>query len=484
MNIEDLVQALQEERQANERLRQQLATAQEVIAQLTTRIERLEGQKAKDSHNSSKPPSSDGLKGPVQKTKSLRGKSGKSSGGQPGHRGRTLLMVEDPQSLVTLVPLTCERCQQSLETVPITREERAQVWDLPPLQLQVTEYRAQVKACPGCQAETRAAFPVGIKAASVQYGPMVRALAVYLHCSHLLPYARTCQLLSDVLGTTFSQASLQSALQEGSQQVGPALDLIKAELIKSPVLHNDETGVRVARKLWWLHVAATGQLTWYQAHRNRGAIATDAIGILPRFKGVSVHDSLLSYLQYDCLHALCNAHYLRELIYAEEHHQQAWATALKDLLLQIKAHVDLAVSQGLPELPPEICADYEARYEQIVMPALTAHPPPERVAGARGRPPRGDEVRNLLCRLKDYQPLILRFMHQFIVPFDNNLAERDLRMMKVQQKISGCFRTPDGATLFCRLRSYLSTLSKQGVPLLTALRHIFLGSPLLPSLGG
>lgn len=484
MNAEDLIQALQKERQENERLRHELASAQEVIVQLTARIESLEGQKAKDSHNSSKPPSSDGLKGPVQKTKSLRGTSGKPSGGQPGHRGRTLMMVEDPQSLITLVPAICEGCQQSLETVPFTREERAQVWDLPPLQMQVTEYRAQVKACPGCQAETRAAFPVGIKAAAVQYGPMTRALAVYLQCYHLLPYARTCQILSDVLGTTFSQASLQSALQEGSQQVAPVLDLIKAGLRNAAVLHNDETGMRVARQRWWLHVAATDQLTWYEAHQNRGAKATNAIGILPMFKGVSVHDSLVSYLQYDCLHALCNAHYLRELIFVEEYSQQDWATAMKELLLEIKAHVDLARSQGLEQLPPGVCADYEARYESIVTHALAAHPPPERLEGTRGRPRRGDEVRNLLCRLRDYQPLILRFMHQFIVPFDNNLAERDLRMMKVQQKISGGFRTCDGATIFCRLRSYLSTLQKQGVHLLTALRHVFLGAPLLPSLGG
>ncbi len=484
MNTEALVQALQQEREESERLRHELASAHQVIAQLTTRLDRLEGQKAKDSHNSSKPPSSDGLKGPVHKTKSLRGKSGKRSGGQAGHQGRTLMMVETPQTLIALAPERCEQCQQSLDTQQVMREERAQVWDLPPMHIEVTEYCAQVKVCPGCQTETRAAFPMGVKAAAVQYGPMIRAWAVYLQCWHLLPYARTCQILSELLGTSFSQASLQTALQEGSEHLDLALSLMKAGLINGAVLHNDETGFRVAGQRWWMHVASTTQLTWYEAHRNRGPKATDAIDILPRFQGVSVHDSLVSYLQYGCQHAPCNAHYLRELTFVQEQYHQDWAMQMKALLVEIKAEVARAREQGMHHLSAERRGAYETRYEHIVMHALAAHPPPERLAGTRGRPPRGDEVRNLLCRLRDYQPMILRFLHQFEVPFDNNLAEQDLRMMKVQQKVSGSFRTSEGAIIFCRLRSYLSTLRKQGVHLLTALHHVFLGSPLLPSLGG
>ena len=184
---------------------EQLATAREVFAQLSARIERLEGQASRDSHNSSKPPSSDGPQGPVRKTQSLRGKSGKQSGGQAGHQGHTLLMVAQPDSIIGLAPSACQYCQQSLETLEVQRVERAQVWDLPPLRLQVTEYRAQVKMCPCCQQETRAAFPAGLEPAAVQYGPMTKALAVYLQCMHLLPYARTCQILSDLLGTSFSQ---------------------------------------------------------------------------------------------------------------------------------------------------------------------------------------------------------------------------------------------------------------------------------------
>lgn len=462
---------------------EQVATARELFVQLTARIERLEGQAAKDSHNSSKPPSSDGPKSPVHKTKSLRGKSGKKSGGQPGHQGHTLLMVHEPDTVVALAPSVCDQCRHGLETVEVTREERAQVWDLPPLRLQVTEYRAQVKVCPCCQQETRAAFPAGLQPTAVQYGPMTRALAVYLQCMHLLPYARTCQILSDLLGTTFSQASLQAALQCASRQVDEALGAIKKGLINSPVMHNDESGFRSAGQRLWLHVAATSQLTYYHSHEKRGKAATDAIGILPHFQGISVHDSWASYLDYACTHALCNVHYLRELTFIQEHYHQPWAKAMKELLVEIKAQVDLARSQGQAVLPRATRQQYEARYQQLVEQGIAANPPPPRKKGTRG-PLRGDDVRNLLHRLRNYQALILRFMHQFIVPFDNNLAEQDIRMMKVQQKISGGFRTPEGATIFCRLRSYLSTMRKQGIHLLTALQHVFLGSPLLPALGG
>lgn len=497
MTRDELIKELEGLRSENQRLHQenealrkevavaqeQVATAREVFAHLTARIERLEGRVAKDSHNSSKPPSSDGPARSVRKTKSLRGKSGKKSGGQPGHRGQTLLMVPEPERIVALVPAVCERCQSTLEAVEVTREERAQVWDLPALRLHVTEYRAQVKTCPCCQAETRAAFPAGMVAAAVQYGPMTRALAVYLQCLHLLPYARTCQILSDLLGTTFSQASLQAALQCGSQQVDEALGLIKQGLIDSPVMHNDETGLRIAGHGLWLHVAATSQLTYYQPHPKRSKAATDAIGILPHFQGISVHDSWATYLDYACSHALCNVHYLRELTFIHEHYQQHWAKEMKALLLEIKAQVDVARAEGKAVLPRAMRQQYEERYQQVVAQGMAANPPLPRKKGTRD-PLRGDDVRNLLRRLRDYQAMILRFMHQFIVPFDNNLAEQDLRMMKVQQKISGGFRTPEGATIFCRLRSYLSTMRKQGVHLLTALHHVFLGSPLLPSLGG
>jgi transposase len=483
MKVEELVKELEEQRAENQSLRNELAKALESLAQANARIEQLEGQAAKDSHNSSKPPSSDGFKEPVRKTQSLRGKSGKKSGGQPGHQGQTLMMAQQPETIVALSPKVCEQCQHDLTGTAICREERAQVWDLPTMHLQVTEYRAQVKICPCCQRETRADFPEGITPASVQYGPNTKALAVYLHCLHLLPLARVCQILNDLLGTSFSQASVQAACRESAKGIGPVLELIKKGLQDSALLHNDETGFRVDKKRWWLHVASTRWLTYYLAHTKRGKEATDAMGILPTFHGTRMHDTFSSYQQYDCLHALCNAHYLRELTFIHERYEQVWAKELKELLREIKTSVDKAREQGETHFPLSVREEFETRYTRLVDQGLAANPAPERKKGQQGALRQGD-VRNLLLRLRQYQDQILRFMHDFGVPFDNNQAESDLRMMKLRQKISGCFRTQEGVAVFCDLRSYLSTMHKQGVHLLTALRSAFLGTPLLPSLLG
>ncbi|SRR6266487_1027102 len=315
-----LQKELAEAREQVAQAREQVAKTQEDISQVINRVKRLEGQVAKDSHNSSKPPSSDGPKTPVRRTQSLRGKSGKKSGGQPGHQGRTLMMLQQPETIIPLSPKVCEQCQHDLTQASICREERAQVWDLPAMHLQVREYRAQVKICPCCQRETRADFPEGIKAASVQYGPNTKALAVYLHCMHLLPLARVCHILNDLVGTSFSQACLQAACRESATVIGPVLERIKKGLQNSALLHNDETGFRVDKKRWWLHVACTRWLTYYQAHTKRGKKATDAMGILPHFRGTSMHDTFASYQQYGCSHALCNVHYLRELTFIHEHY--------------------------------------------------------------------------------------------------------------------------------------------------------------------
>jgi transposase len=468
-------------RKALTQAHEQEGKTREDVAKVLDRVKQLEGQVAKDSHNSSKPPSSDGLRTPVRKTQSLRGKSGKKSGGQPGHQGRTLMMVEQPDEIVMLAPNHCEQCQHDLSLEMSCREERMQVWDLPVIRLHVTEYHTQVKVCPCCQAETRANVPEGIKATSVQYGPNTKALAVYLHGLQLLPFARVCQILNDLLGTSFCQGSLQAACRESVRVIGPVLERIKKGLQNSALLHNDETGFRVDKKRWWLHVASTRWLTYYLAHVKRGKEATDAMGILPTFEGTSIHDTFASYQQYGCLHALCNVHYLRELTFLHEHFKQDWAKEIKDLLREIKASVDHAREQGETHLPPAVRQEFEARFTCLVEQGFTANPAPERKKGQRGALRQGD-ARNLLLRLHQYQDQILRFMHDFVVPFDNNQAENDLRMMKLRQKISGCFRTQEGAAVFCGLRSYLSTMQKQGVHLLTALRSVFLGSPLLPPL--
>jgi transposase len=465
----------------NQSLHDQLATALERLEQTNARVKQLEGQAAKDSHNSSKPPSSNGFKDPVRKTASLREKSGKKSGGQPGHTGKTLMMVEHPDQRVLLTPERCEHCQQDLTSAPLARRERVQKVDLPSVRLEVTEYQVEVKACPCCQTETRADLPDGLTLASVQYGPNIKALAVYLACMHLLPLARVCQILSDLFGTTFSEACVLAACRQSARALTLVLAMIKTALQKSKVIHNDETGLRVNKKRWWLHVAATCWFTLYLAHPKRGKEATDAMGILPHFSGTSVHDSLASYLLYLCIHALCVVHYLRELTFIFEHFEQQWAKEMKTLLLEIKADVQLAREQGMTSLPEATKQDFERRYREIVQAGMAANPPPQKPPGKRGKVAKSDAL-NLLIRLHQYQDMILRFMSDFDVPFDNNRAESDLRMMKVRQKISGCFRTEAGVALFCDLRSYLSTMQKQGVHLLTALRSAIIGSPLLPPL--
>src|SRR6266566_3042419 len=481
MNIEELVKELEAQKAENQTLRNDLAKALASLEQANARIKQLEGQAAKDSHNSSKPPSSNGFKEPMRKTQSLREKSGKQSGGQPGYAGKTLMMVQQPDQTVLLTAEQCHGCQQDLSEMWPCRKERVQVFDLPSVELQVTEYQVEVKRCPCCPAETRADLPDGLTAASAQYGPHVKTLAVYLACLHLLPLARVCQILGDLFGTTFSQASVLAACQQSASAVIPVLQRIKMALHTSQVVHNDETGFRVNKKRWWLHVAATCWFTLYLAHPKRGKEATDAMEILPNFLGTSMHDSLSSYLQYGCMHALCGVHYLRELTFVFERFEQLWAKEMKVLLMEIKACVQRAREQGLTSLPQVVKQDFERRYGQLVQTGMAANPPPHKPPGKRGAPKKSDAL-NLLLRLHQYQDLILRFMHDFDVPFDNNLAESDLRMMKLRQKISGCFRTQDGAAIFCDLRSYLSTMQKQGVHLLTALRSAMVGSPLLPPL--
>jgi transposase len=355
-------------------LRNDLAKALESLEQANARIKQLEGQVAKDSHNSGKPPSSDGFKEPRRKTRSLREKSGKKSGGQPGHPGKTLMMVEHPDQTVLFTPAHCQSCQEDLSAAPLARRERVQVFDLPSLDLQVTEYQIEVKTCPCCQGETRADWPDGLSMASVQDGPNVKTLAVYLACLHLLPLARVCQILSDLFGTSFSQASVLAACQQSATALTPVLKKIKTALQTSLVLHNDETGFRVNNKRWWLHVAATCWFTLYLAHPKRGKEATDAMEILPHFQGTSVHDSLVSYLQYNCIHALCLVHSLRELTFIFEHFEQVWAKEMKALLLCIKACVQQARQEGKTSLSQIVKQDFERRYTQLIQAGMAANP--------------------------------------------------------------------------------------------------------------
>lgn len=478
--------------QQNAALKAENAALHEQITALVARVQELEGRLAKDSHNSSKPPSSDGL---ARKPKSLRQKSGKKPGGQPGHRGRHLRLVAQPDVIVAHRPATCSTCHTALPAEAWSWVERRQVQELPPLRLQVTEHQIAHVRCPECGATTRGAVPAGVSA-PVQYGPRLRALAVYLVQQQFVPYARTRELLADVFGASLSVGTLVRLVRQAGEHLHAVEGQIKRRLRRAAVLHHDETGLRVVGQtgagLQWTHVTSTPQLTHYAFHPQRGAQALDAIGILPRFRGVSLHDGWTAYRHYHrCRHALCNAHHLRELTYVEEELHQAWAGTLKHLLREMRTHVEQARATGATQLPIAERETFRTRYEALLAEGLAANPQPPPPAAAadsvpaprrRGRRKQAP-ARNLLDRLWTYEHEVLLFLDDFAVPFDNNQAERDLRMVKVQQKISGTFRSPAGATAFCRLRSLLSTWRKQGRSALVALETVFAGQPLTLRLG-
>ncbi len=454
------------------------AALREQVTALMERVRELEARLAKDSHNSGKPPSSDGL---ARKTRSLRQRSGKKPGGQIGHRGETLRLVATPDAVVEHRPVVCAACQTALsEEAQVVLRERRQVQDLPPLRLSVTEHQALHVACPACQVVSVGAFPAEVPSRA-QYGPRLRAWAVYLVEQQLVPYGRVRQVLADLFGVQLSRGTLVAWVGQAAATLEPVEVQIKAALGQAPVLHSDETGVRHSGHLAWAHVACTDRLTHYAIHAKRGSAATDAIGILPTYTGVSVHDGWKPYqANTTCRHALCNIHHLRELTFVEEQYQQAWARELKHLLLDMKATVEQARTQAQDRLPATARDALVARYDALMGIGLAANPPPERAPHQRGRI-KQSPVRNLLERLWLGREQVLAFLDDFTIPFDNNQAERDLRMLKVQQKISGCFRSDTGSDAFARIRGYLSSLNKQGTALLSALETVFAGQPLYPN---
>jgi transposase len=465
--------------QRDERIQQQdllIQQMQEQIACLTHHVKDVQDQRAKDSHTSSLPPSSDRF---VRQPKSLRQKSGKKSGGQPGHRGSSLQFSSTPDEIIELPVEVCGTCQQDLHAVAACGTERRQVVDVPPPRVVVQEYRAEQKRCPSCQQITRAAFPAGVQA-PLHYGPQVGATAVYLVEQHLLPLARTGEVLRDLLGVQMSEGTVGELITRCAGQVAPVEQQISEALKHAEVLHHDETGLYVAGRRHWMHVTCTPTLTHYHVDASRGQAALEAIGILPQFTGVSIHDGWASYFLYDCEHALCIVHLLRDLVFLQEQGLH-WAAELNALLLEMKAATDQARALGKTRLDFWEVVDWEAQFLRLLAEGDGLHPRATAPPGKRGRCTQSD-ARNLLDRLRTHQKAVFCFLEDLRVDFDNNLAERDLRMVKVQQKVSGCFRSVAGAHAFARIRGYLSTLRKQGLPLLSSLHATLGGHPVLPSL--
>jgi len=464
-------------------LREQLAQRdglikqmQEQITALSERVQDLEAQLVKNSRNSHLPPSSDRF---VRQPKSLRKKSGKNPGGQEGHPGKTLLFFSTPDEVVSHSLDQCPHCQENLQEVPVCGVERRQVLDLPAPRLVVVEHQAVQKRCPTCEGLSAAAFPALVRA-PLQYGPRIGAIGVYLTQQQLLPLARACEVMEDLLGVSMSEGTLCAAIERCAENLREVEEDIKEALVKAEVLHQDETGLYVVGQRQWMHVACTAQLTHYAVHPKRGKEALDAIGILPRFGGTSVHDGWRSYFLYACSHALCLVHLVRELTFLAEEQGLEWAADLKALLLEMKEATDQAREQGLATLHPLEVEDWQAQFVALVAHADALTPTAQAPPGTKGRA-KQSAARNLLDRLINDQEAVLAFLHRLVVPFDNNQAERDIRMVKVQQKVSGSFRSEAGAIAFCRIRGYLSTLRKQGLDLLVCLEATLRGHPIFPS---
>ncbi|THJ76155.1 IS66 family transposase [Candidatus Frankia alpina] len=423
------------------------------LARALARIAELEAQVAKSSRNSAKPPSSDGLAKPPPK--SLRKKTGRRPGGQLGHPGSTLRMVDDPDVRLRHEPGPCGGCGASLAGRPVARVERRQVFDLPELRPQVVEHQLVERAC-GCGAHTRAAAPDGVNA-PVQYGPRVTAAAVYLYAGQFLSKDRTATALSELVGIPLSAGTVGAMTARAAADLEGFLTAVRGLLTAAEVIGADETGLRVAGKLHWVHVARTGKYTLIDCHPKRGTAGIDALGVPTGFAGVVVHDTWAPY-DTDTDTAPAGS--------------WCWATQAADAIVALHRLTIDAATTGIAIDPKDLAA-----HTRLLRHA--AH------IGITQTSPRGTKLmaarHALACRLVDRETDYLRFTHDLRVPADNNGSERDIRMIKLRQKVSGCLRTLTGARQFCAIRSYLSTATKHGIGLFPALVHLAEGRPWMPA---
>lgn len=445
----------------------------ERVDALLARVETLEAQVRKNSSNSSKPPSSDGF---IKKTRSLRQSSGKPPGGQTGHKGTTLKRAAQPTHTIEHpLPWQCNHCHAALPLAEARVAECRQVLDVPAAAHDVIEHCTMAVVC-RCGQTHVSAFPADVTEA-VQYGPNVKALGVHLTQGQMLPYARAAELIQDIYGLSVSPGTLVSWVAEASVALQGSFDAIAEHLRKAPVLNADESGLRVAGKLHWLHIAANDKLTWYGLHAKRGLEAIEAHGILPKRIGVLVHDCWAPYWRLEnSIHALCNAHLLRELVYVKEVTGHDWPQAMTDFLLSANQLCETARQQQQTFSATDIAA-FRTTYDAIVSEGERLNPETSHATGKRGRTKQSIAT-NLLRRFRQHADAILLFISTPTVPFTNNMGERAVRMPKVKQKISGCFRSVAGAENFCVIRSCLDTLRKQGVGMLEVLQRAFVGNPI------
>lgn len=441
-------------------LSQIVITQNKTISDLDARLKKLEKQANKTSKNSSLPPSTDGFK----KTKSLREPSTKKPGGQVGHKGTTLKMTLHPDHIEKHSPDICRECGYQLDEVKSQKTIRRQVFDLPTLKLQVTEHQVHVKICPNCQCKNEGEFPKHITQPT-QYGTHLTSVLAYLSHYQFVPYNRLKQLTKDIFGANISAGTLVNMTKRFYEQLETTEASIKENLLASHLLHLDETGCYVNGARHWLHVTSNKQYTHYFVHEKRGSQAIESNGILPYFKGTAIHDHWSPYFKYeDCTHALCNVHHLREFKGILDFENQPWIKKMSELIIEAKTYSE----ETEYPLPISNIQAFEKRYLETIQEGYLTNP-------LKPHEKNTDSIR-LLNRLSKRQEEVLEFLYQVEVPFDNNLAERDVRMTKTKQKVSGCFRTEDGANYFARIRGFFSTCQKQGLNIIESIETILMGN--------
>lgn len=458
----------------------------EMIYELEIRdhkITELKAQLNKNSQNSSFPSSRDlytlkkenkekgGGTGKNDRNNSLRKKTGRSVGGQKNHPGKTLEQSSNPDEIHVIEVKTCS-CGNDLSNGMPEKYIRRQIFDLPPVNLHITEFKAEIKHCPICGCKNTGIFPENVTQ-SVQFGENLKAQVLYDKNQIFSSYDNLKTKFMDFYNHSLSPATMIKFEKQAYSNLEQFEEDVRNELIKSPVLNADETGLKVIGERWWLHSIGDNRMTLYAVHPKRGSIATDEMGVLPEYGGVLVHDFWAAYSKYSCKHSYCNAHIMRELQGVWDGFKQEWAKKMKEHYEQIYHYLFVEDKRDPCDIDK-----FLQKYVEIIDEGFNENPPLDdnKKTGKRGRTKKTKSI-NLLIRLRDYSDDILRFMYNSIVPFTNNLAERDVRMMKVRQKISGTFRAIDGAERFCRLRSYISTVRKNGKSVFKALLRLTQGKP-------
>jgi transposase len=453
-----------------------LARAAVELARARERIAELEARLRQTPRNSSQPPSSEGLAKPAPRPRSLRKRSGRKPGGQDGHNGTTLAQAAGPDREIRHEPGCCGRCGAGLAGRLVTAVERRQVFDLPEVTVKVTEHQLIEREC-GCGHRTKGTAPPGAEG-PVQYGPRIAAIIVYLYAGQFLSKQRTALALAELFGIPCSSGTVAALTARAAGRLDGFLEQVREQIAASDVAGFDETGFRVESRLAWVHCARTGKYTLLMVHPRRGRQAMEAMGILPRFAGVAIHDAWAPYDTYTPPdHQLCCAHALREMqavTDAAPQGQWCWAAQAAEALTAMQDLVREAISQGHAAVDPAALAGQIRLFRSAALIGAS------QTAARSG--PLMKKHNALARRLLDRQDDYLRFTRDFRAPPDNNGSERDIRMAKLKQKVSGCLRTMTGARQFCAIRSYLSTAAKHGLSFFDALVMLTKGEPWMPAI--